>query len=76
MGFTPFVNYNNILVFVIVPIYQIVNIIKIVIIFIFQAKNKILKINIFKFWLILSIISFIITVLFITIVFWAFSRGA
>jgi hypothetical protein len=75
-SFIPFFNHNNIFIFVIIPIYEIINTLKIIIIFIFHTREKIKKSKLAKIWLIISFISLTISVLFIFIVLWTYSHGA
>jgi hypothetical protein len=69
----PIINYKLLLI---LSIYQIFNLIKTIILFIYYAKTKVDKSKPIKFWIILSIASFALIVLFWIGLFSAFARGA
>ena len=68
----PAINYKLLLI---LSIYQIFNLIKTIILFIYYAKTKVNKSKFIKFWIILSIASFALIVLFWIVLFSAFAGG-
>jgi hypothetical protein len=73
-----FVSYNNHILFIIF-VYECINIVKIIFLIIYNIifTKRHIKISKFvKIWLTLSIISFIISLTFFTLLFWVFSNGA